>query len=55
VFSFTDVIESKRIEKNILFNLRGQFRVDREVVHCHPSIVENIVSGLLEDFNQSAQ
>lgn len=51
-FSYIKEISHKKIEKDIMFHLKGQFKVDRELVHCNPSMLRNIVEGLMEDFNQ---
>lgn len=51
-FVYINEINNKKIEKDIIYHLKGQFKVDRELVHCNPSILKNIVEGLMEDFNQ---
>lgn len=44
-----DIPNAKLHEKKILNLLKEQFRVQSEYVHCHPSIVSNIVEGYFDD------
>ena len=53
-FSYITEIENKRFEKEVLYHLKGQFRVDSEYVHCNPIIVQNIVEGLVTDVIESS-
>lgn len=48
-FSFIREIPHKRIEKEVLYHLKGVFRVDSEYVWSNPTIVQNIIEGLFDD------
>jgi hypothetical protein len=48
-FLNTYVIPDKKHEKNILYELNGAFRVEREMVHGPLSIIQNIIEGYLQD------
>jgi hypothetical protein len=44
-------IPEKSHEKRILDLVRDVFRVDREFVHCPPSLIQNIVECYFQDNN----
>lgn len=48
---YRNVDNTRQHEKNILNILREGFSVDREYVHCPPSIVQNIVEAYFTDNN----
>ena len=50
-FYSTFPIPAKKHEKQIIDIIREAFRVDREYIHCNPSIVKNIVEGYLNDLH----
>jgi hypothetical protein len=39
----------KKHEKRILDLFKDMFRVDREYIHCNPSIAKNIIEGYFTD------
>jgi len=42
-------VDSKIHEKKLLDLLRDRFVVQSEYIHCHPTIVKNIVEGYFTD------
>lgn len=43
-------IENRKFEKDFLFNIKAQFRVDREYVWCSPKVISSIASSMLNDY-----
>jgi len=48
-FTYTTEIPNKRFEKEIHELLKDTILLDREYVHCNPTIVQNIIEGYMTD------
>lgn len=47
-FSYITEIPNRRVEKEVLYQLKGAFRVDSEYVWSNPRIVQNIIEDVME-------